>query len=73
MARLLLEEAMHTAREIADTLAEALPQEANLANALVAVGMVTNAIISDAPVAQRAELVEKFCSILRNSVSGELN
>lgn len=64
---------MPTAIEIADTLAQALPPESNLTNALVAVGMVTNALISDAPVAQRAELVEKFCSILRDSVAGELN
>lgn len=73
MAWLPMEEAMPTAREIADTLAEALPEEANLANALVAVGMVTNAIISDAPVAQRAELVEKFCSILKSSIATELH
>lgn len=64
---------MSTANEIALALADALPRQADRRVEIVAVGMLATALISDAKVDQRADLVETFCKALRESVAGELN
>lgn len=64
---------MPTAIEIAKDLAEALPRESSLTNDIVAVGMVAQALISEAKPEARAGLVDMFCESLRSSLAKELN
>lgn len=62
-----------TPGEIALALADALPRNAKRRDELIAVGMVATALISGARDETRSDLIEEFCSILRKSVTGELN
>lgn len=58
---------------IMKTLLEALPDEADARDELVAVGGVASAIINATAPEGRADLVECFCDTLRKSVAVELN
>lgn len=64
---------MPKALEIYDSLAAALPENADAREELIAVGMVATGIISAVPHEDRAELVDKFCKTLRLGVAGELH
>lgn len=64
---------MPTVNEIAETLAEALPRESPLGYDIVAVGMLAHALIAEAPPDERSQLVERFCTTLRECVALELN
>ena len=64
---------MSDADEIALALADALPHDADRRTELVAVGMLTTALIAGTVTEDRAELVEEFCATLRRSVANELN
>ncbi len=60
-------------KDLALSIADALPNEADHRQALVALGVVTSGIIFEAAPEDRAGLVEHFCAILRSSVRGELH
>lgn len=59
--------------DIALALADALPRGADRRSELVAIGMVATALITTTAPENRAELVEFFCTTLRDSVANELN
>jgi hypothetical protein len=53
------------ARDMAAEITESLPDEMCLRTAIVAVGIVATSLIEHADVADRSDLVETFCNILR--------
>lgn len=59
--------------DIALALADALPRNAERRDEIVAVGMLATALISGSKPSDRADLVEEFCRVLRDSVAMELN
>lgn len=59
--------------EIACSLADTLAETDDVRSEIVALGMVASGVILHAPIAQRAELVEMFCRVLRTSVATELH
>jgi hypothetical protein len=61
------------AEEIALALAAALPRDAARRDEIVAVGMVATALIAGTAREEQAELVETFCTLLKESVRAELN
>lgn len=61
------------ASEIAIALAEALPRNGLVLTELKALGMVASALIAGTGQERRAELVELFCSTIRQSVTSELH
>jgi len=62
-----------TPNDIALALADALPRSARRRDEIIAVGILATALIAGSAPDGRAELVEEFCAILRESVAGELN
>ena len=59
--------------EIMRSLMQALPEEADARDELVAVGSLAGAIINATAPEGRAALVERFCATLRKAVATELN
>ena len=59
--------------EIMRSLMQALPEEADARDELVAVGSLAGAIINTTAPEGRADLVERFCATLRKAVATELN
>lgn len=59
--------------DIASALAQALPEDGDIRNEIVAVGMLATALIADSKIEERAGLVEYFCATLRKSVASEMN
>ncbi len=59
--------------EIAFALADALPRTATRRDEIIAVGILATALIATSAPDGRAELVEEFCAILRDSIRGEMN
>jgi hypothetical protein len=59
--------------EIMRSLMQALPEEADARDELVAVGSLAGAIINATAPEGRADLVERFCATLRKAVATELN
>lgn len=59
--------------DIASSLASALPEDADVRDELIALGMVTTGVICATPHEDRAELVDTFCKMLRIGVAGELH
>ena len=64
---------MSEPKSLALSVAEVMSESKNPRDELVALGMVATGIICETPAEQRAELVETFCQILRNSVTGALH
>lgn len=64
---------MSDSAAIMKTLLEALPEEADARDELVAVGGLAGAIINATAPEGRADLVECFCATLRKAVATELN
>lgn len=64
---------MPDAKAIMHSLLEALPEEADARDELVAIGSLAGAIINTTDPAGRAGLVECFCATLRHAVATELN
>lgn len=59
--------------EIACTLADALPRDADRRDEIIAVGMLATALIAGTDPDDRANLIDQFCITLRSSVANELN
>lgn len=64
---------MSDAKEIMHALLEALPEEADARDELVAIGSLAGAIINTTDPAGRSDLVERFYATLRHAVATELN
>ena len=67
------EAVMPDAGVIMRSLLEALPEEAEARDELVALGAVAAGVINTTEVEGRAALVERFCATLRKNVATELN
>lgn len=64
---------MPDSKTIMRSLIEALPEEAEARDELVALGAVTAGVINTVVPEERADLVERFCATLRRQVAMELN
>jgi hypothetical protein len=64
---------MSDSKSILKSLTEALPEEADARDELVAIGGLAGAIINTTAPEGRADLVECFCKTLRKAVATELN
>lgn len=64
---------MSDAKHIADSLAHALPDTADPRDELIALLLVTSGVILTTEPDERAELVDNFCRVLRESVILDLN
>ena len=58
---------------IVTSITFALPDEGESRDVLIAVGIVASGILCQAPFEERAELVERFCELLRKSSAIDLN
>lgn len=64
---------MSDSKSILKSLTEALPEEADARDELVAIGGLAGLIINTTAPEGRADLVECFCDTLRKAVAAELN
>lgn len=64
---------MSDPKSLALSVSEVMEKSTSPRSELIALGMVASGIICETPAEQRAELVETFCQILRNSVTGALH
>lgn len=60
---------MSSAAQLADSIAESISESTDPRVELVALGMVVSGVICETRPESRAELVETFCTILRQSVA----
>lgn len=64
---------MSKAEVLAHSIADALEESEDARSELIALGMVVSGVICETEPEGRADLVDTFCKILRDSVANELN
>lgn len=73
LSQIMEEEAMPDAKLLACTIADTLSESKDTRAELVALGMVVSGVICETEPDDRAELVDAFCILLRQSVASTLN
>lgn len=60
-------------KDIAEDIADALPEDGSVRDELIALALVATGIIQNTPESGRADLVDIFCGTVRRSSAPDLN